>query len=80
MSWDTGTLSEDSMSNTDNKAAKDLTEAMEQTMQRLQGRFQSVSEQLEGKIDEMGTRIDSLEKNISELMTQAGMEEQASVK
>lgn len=54
-----------------------MTEAMEKTMQRLQGRFQAVSEQLESKIDEMGTRIDDLEKNVAELMTQAGMEEQA---
>lgn len=28
-------------------------------------------------LDEMGTRIDDLEKNVSDLMTQAGMEEQA---
>uniref|UniRef100_A0A8C9YS73 Heat shock factor-binding protein 1-like n=1 Tax=Sander lucioperca TaxID=283035 RepID=A0A8C9YS73_SANLU len=65
------------MSKTDCKAAKDMTEAMEESMQRLQGRFQLMSEQLESKIEEMGTRIDGLEKNVSELMTQAGMEEQA---
>ncbi|XP_045914544.1 heat shock factor-binding protein 1-like protein 1 [Micropterus dolomieu] len=68
------------MSNTDRKAAKDMTEAMEKTMQRLQGRFQTVSEQLESKMDEMGARIDDLEKNVAELMTQAGMEEQAASK
>lgn len=28
-------------------------------------------------LDEMGTRIGDLEKNVAELMTQAGMEEQA---
>ncbi|XP_051245895.1 heat shock factor-binding protein 1-like protein 1 [Dicentrarchus labrax] len=65
------------MSKTDSKAAADMTEAMEKTMQRLQGRFQAVSEQLESKLDAMGTRIDDLEKNVAELMTQAGMEEQA---
>lgn len=54
-----------------------MTEAMEETMQRLQGRFQEISGQLETKLDEMGTRIDGLEKNVAELMTQAGMEEQA---
>ncbi|XP_037652041.1 heat shock factor-binding protein 1-like protein 1 [Sebastes umbrosus] len=68
------------MSKTDCKAAKDMTGAMEETLQRLQGRFQTMSEQLDTKIDEMGTRIDDLEKNVSELMTQAGMEEQASSK
>ncbi|KAK5855414.1 hypothetical protein PBY51_005515 [Eleginops maclovinus] len=65
------------MSKTESKSAKDLTEAMEETMQRLQGQFKGISEQLESKIDEMGTRIDDLESNVSELMTQAGMEEQA---
>ncbi|XP_070703176.1 heat shock factor-binding protein 1-like protein 1 [Pempheris klunzingeri] len=65
------------MSRTDNKAAKDMTDAMDKTLQRLQGRFQTVSEQLESKIDEMGNRIDDLEKNVAQLMTQAGMEEQA---
>lgn len=68
------------MSKTDDKAAQELTEVMEKTMQRLQGRFQSMSEQLESKIDEMGSRIDDLEKNVSELMTQAGMEDQAAPK
>ncbi|XP_062265200.1 heat shock factor-binding protein 1-like protein 1 [Platichthys flesus] len=56
---------------------KDMTEAMEETMQRLQGRFQGIHEQLESRLTQMGTRIDDLEKNVSDLMTQAGMEEQA---
>ncbi|XP_068603528.1 heat shock factor-binding protein 1-like protein 1 [Brachionichthys hirsutus] len=65
------------MSKTDNKAAAALTAEMEKTMQRLQGRFKAKSEQLESTIDEMGTRIADLEKNVTVLMTQAGMEEQA---
>ncbi|XP_069559490.1 heat shock factor-binding protein 1-like protein 1 [Brachyistius frenatus] len=64
------------MSNPDCKASKDMTEVMETTMQRLQGRFQTMSEQLESKHILMGNRIDDLEKNVTELMTQAGMEEQ----
>ncbi|KAK9529804.1 hypothetical protein VZT92_013874 [Zoarces viviparus] len=68
------------MSKTDRNAATDMTAAMEETMQRLQGRFQAMSQQLESKIDEMGTRIDGLENNVSDLMTQAGMEEQAASK
>ncbi|KAM8841261.1 uncharacterized protein AB9W97_001647 [Spinachia spinachia] len=64
------------------EAATDLTAAMEETMQRLQGRFQAMSDQLESKniLHEMGTRIDDLENNVSELMTQAGVEEQAATK
>uniref|UniRef100_A0A3B5Q8B8 Heat shock factor binding protein 1b n=1 Tax=Xiphophorus maculatus TaxID=8083 RepID=A0A3B5Q8B8_XIPMA len=62
------------MSKTDCKAAQEMTEAMETTMQRLQERFLAMSEQLESRLDQMGTRIDNLEKNVTELMTQAGME------
>lgn len=68
------------MSKTDSKAAVDMTQAMENTLQRLQGRFQTMSQELESKIDNMGTRIDDLEKNVLEPMSQAGMEEQASPK
>lgn len=32
------------------------------------------------KLDGMGTRIDDLEKNVTDLMTQAGMEEQNKTK
>jgi hypothetical protein len=31
--------------------------------------------QINKKVDEMGTRLDELEKSIGELMTQAGIEE-----
>ncbi|XP_020788536.1 heat shock factor-binding protein 1-like protein 1 [Boleophthalmus pectinirostris] len=65
------------MSKSEEKAAQELTEVMEKTMERLQGRFQAMSNQLESKMDEMGSRIHDLEKNVSELMTQAGMENQA---
>jgi heat shock factor-binding protein 1 len=37
--------------------------------------FQCMSEQIIGRIDEMGNRIDDLEKSISDLMTQAGVEQ-----
>lgn len=33
-----------------------------------------MSDQILTRIDEMGNRIDDLEKNIGELMTQAGVE------
>ncbi|XP_061109463.1 heat shock factor-binding protein 1-like protein 1 [Conger conger] len=57
-----------------NKAAQDLTEFMEKKMQNLQTTFQATSDQLVSRMDEMGTRIDNLEKNVADLMTQAGME------
>lgn len=43
-------------------------------MQNVQDKFQCMSEQIINRIDDMGTRIDDLEKSISDLMTQAGVE------
>lgn len=63
------------MAGSESKAAKNLTAIMETTMQQLQSRFQNLSEQIISKMDEMGTRIDDLEKNVADLMTQAGMED-----
>ena len=40
----------------------------------MQSRFQQMSEQIITRIDDMGNRIDDLEKSISELMAQAGVE------
>lgn len=41
----------------------------------MQDKFQVMSDQILSRIDEMGHRIDDLEKNITELMSQAGVEE-----
>ena len=40
-----------------------------------QTRFQQMSDSIIGRIDEMGTRIDDLEKSIGDLIQQAGLEE-----
>uniref|UniRef100_A0A671NV92 Uncharacterized protein n=1 Tax=Sinocyclocheilus anshuiensis TaxID=1608454 RepID=A0A671NV92_9TELE len=50
---------------------------METTMQQLQSRFQNLSDQIISKniFSDMGTCIDDLEKNVADLMTQAGAEE-----
>ncbi|XP_061521220.1 heat shock factor-binding protein 1-like protein 1 [Phycodurus eques] len=65
------------MSKTECKTAEEMTQAMEETMRLLRERFQAISEHLEVKIDEMGTRISGLEENVTELMTQAGMDDQS---
>ena len=41
----------------------------------MQTRFQQMSDTIIGRIDEMGTRIDDLEKSIADLMEQAGVED-----
>ncbi|KAK9957176.1 hypothetical protein ABG768_011441 [Culter alburnus] len=48
------------MAGSESKAAKDLT---------------AMDFSLMPELDEMGTRIDDLEKNVADLMTQAGMED-----
>uniref|UniRef100_A0A3Q3DL20 Uncharacterized protein n=1 Tax=Hippocampus comes TaxID=109280 RepID=A0A3Q3DL20_HIPCM len=57
------------MSKTECKAAKELTQAW-----RLR-KWESL-DFLTVALDEMGTRISCLEENVTELMTQAGMDEQ----
>ena len=40
-----------------------------------QTRFQQMSDSIIGRIDEMGSRIDDLEKSIGDLIQQAGLDE-----
>uniref|UniRef100_A0A4W5NXN8 Uncharacterized protein n=1 Tax=Hucho hucho TaxID=62062 RepID=A0A4W5NXN8_9TELE len=79
------------MSESNSKATKELTEMMEVTMQNLHNKFQMYYNNnnvityiarlpLTNPLDDMGTRIDDLEKNVADLMTQAGMEEQQTSK
>ena len=42
----------------------------------MQGRFQEMSDTIINRIDEMGARIDDLERSVGELMQQAGVEEE----
>jgi len=62
------------------QAAQDLTIFVQSLLQQMQTRFSTMSNAIIGRIDEMGSRIDDLEKSIAELMTQAGIEEEADKK
>ena len=42
----------------------------------MQSRFQTMSDGIIGKIDDMGSRIDELEKSIGDIMQQAGIEDE----
>ena len=53
---------------------QDLTLFVKNLLEQMQERFETMSEQIVGRIDEMGSRIDDLEKSISELMEQAGVD------
>uniref|UniRef100_A0A8C7C890 Heat shock factor-binding protein 1 n=1 Tax=Oncorhynchus kisutch TaxID=8019 RepID=A0A8C7C890_ONCKI len=51
-------------------------------LQQMQDKFQTMSDQIIGRniLNIFSTRIDDLEKNIADLMTQAGVEEIEGVK
>jgi len=55
--------------------AQDLTVFVQTLLQQMQSRFEQMSESIIGRIDEMGNRIDELEKSIADLMSQAGIED-----
>ncbi|XP_012694434.1 heat shock factor-binding protein 1-like [Clupea harengus] len=57
------------------QAAQDLTPVMETTMQKLNEKFQAMSDKILSRMEEMGSRIDDLEDNVADLMRQSGMDE-----
>ncbi|NWX42716.1 HSBP1 protein, partial [Steatornis caripensis] len=74
------------MAETDPKTVQDLTAVVQTLLQQMQDKFQTMSDQIigrnilfkilnPGELDDMSCRIDDLEKNIADLMTQAGVEE-----
>ncbi|ROT66645.1 putative heat shock factor-binding protein 1-like [Penaeus vannamei] len=61
----------------DPKNVQELTQYVTVLLQQMQERFQTIHFIYLNccVLDEMGTRIDDLERNIADLMTQAGPEE-----
>jgi len=51
--------------------ANELTQLVQSMLTQMQQRFQSMSDNIIGRIDEMGTRIDDLEKSIADLVSEA---------
>nr|XP_033721495.1 heat shock factor-binding protein 1-like [Tursiops truncatus] len=62
------------MAEAEPKTMQDLTSVVQTFLQQMQDKFQTMSDQIIGSIDDMSSHIDGLEKNIADLMTQAGME------
>uniref|UniRef100_A0A8C9S9M0 Heat shock factor-binding protein 1 n=1 Tax=Scleropages formosus TaxID=113540 RepID=A0A8C9S9M0_SCLFO len=70
------------MSETDPKSVQDLTSVVQALLQQMQDKFQTMSDQIIGKNilhflsrPPTHSRVDDLERNIGDLMTQAGVEE-----
>ncbi|NXT27399.1 HSBP1 protein, partial [Syrrhaptes paradoxus] len=76
---------EPSMAETDPKTVQDLTAVVQTLLQQMQDKFQTIKQLSHycttiivlnsSELDDMSCRIDDLEKNIADLMTQAGVEE-----
>jgi len=62
----------------DEQTTQDLTEFVQNLLHKMHERFQEMSDSIVGRLDTMGKRLDELESNIGELMTQAGVEDDIS--
>ncbi|XP_035174072.1 heat shock factor-binding protein 1-like protein 1 isoform X1 [Oxyura jamaicensis] len=54
--------------------AGDLPQLAESLLCQLQENFQALTEKITLRMEEMGERIDDLEKHVADLMTEAGIE------
>jgi heat shock factor-binding protein 1 len=55
-----------------NADPQELTIFVQQLLQQMQSRFQTMSDTIISKIDEMGKRIDDLEQSLQDVMQQSG--------
>jgi len=53
----------------------ELTAFVQNLLQQMELRFQEMSDSIVGRIDEMGARIDELEKSIGDLIEQTEVED-----
>ncbi|XP_059938768.1 heat shock factor-binding protein 1-like [Mesoplodon densirostris] len=60
---------------TDPRTVQDLTSVVQTLLQQTQGRWQTASNQTIGRIEDMSSHMDDPEKNIADLMVEAGVEE-----
>ncbi|XP_074704641.1 heat shock factor-binding protein 1-like protein 1 isoform X2 [Strix aluco] len=62
------------MAAADPPGAGDLSQLAENLLYQLQENFQALTEKITLRMEEMGKRIDDLEKHVADLMTEAGIE------
>ncbi|KAM4686246.1 heat shock factor-binding protein 1-like protein 1 [Amazona ochrocephala] len=62
------------MAAVDPQGAGDLSQLAENLLYQLQENFQALTEKITLRMEEMGKRIDDLEKHVADLMTEAGIE------
>ncbi|XP_063181828.1 heat shock factor-binding protein 1-like protein 1 [Chroicocephalus ridibundus] len=62
------------MAAADSPGSGDLSQLAENLLHQLQENFQALAEKITLRMEEMGERIDDLEKHVADLMTEAGIE------
>ncbi|CAI0467426.1 unnamed protein product [Linum tenue] len=56
------------------QSTADMTAFVQNLLQQMQSRFQTMSDSIITKIDDMGGRIDELERSINDLRAEMGVE------
>ena len=59
----------------ESSSPEELTLFVQTLLEQMQSKFNTMGDSIIGRIDEMGNRIDELEKSIGDLMEQAGMDQ-----
>ncbi|XP_034285206.1 heat shock factor-binding protein 1-like protein 1 [Pantherophis guttatus] len=67
-------VEKEGMADNDPPSAKELSHFAENLLQQLQENFEDLTDKLSLQMDEMGERINDLEKHVAELMAEAGIE------
>ncbi|XP_026525733.1 heat shock factor-binding protein 1-like protein 1 isoform X1 [Notechis scutatus] len=62
------------MADKDSPSARELSQFAENLLQQLHENFEDLTDKLSLQMDEMGERINDLEKHVAELMAEAGIE------
>ncbi|XP_029446670.1 heat shock factor-binding protein 1-like protein 1 [Rhinatrema bivittatum] len=62
------------MSDNDPRNPQQLSHFAEDLLQKLQEKFQDLTDQLTSKMEEMGKGIDELQENVNDLMVTAGID------
>jgi len=63
------------MADSDPKSVQDLSSYVQHVLDEMQGKFKAMSDGTVTRIEEMGNRIEDLEKSVAELLADAGMDE-----
>ena len=66
--------------NVEDPSTKELNAFVQNMLKQMQERFEEMSGNIVGRVDEMGKRIDDIEKSINEIMNELGEEEEKNQK